>query len=85
MKEITIDCVGIETAQCLHKKLKEALGFPEFYGHNLDALHDCLTEISEDTKLTLEHFDSLGRFAAGFRLVLNDAEEENSHLFVYLA
>ena len=84
MKKIILECLGIETAQCLHEKLKEALGFPDFYGHNLDALHDCLTEISEDTKLTLNGFDALGSFRTGFRIVLNAAEEENPHLFVYI-
>jgi ribonuclease inhibitor len=84
MKEIVIDCRLIPDAPALHRTLAEALGFPEWYGHNLDALHDCLTEISEDTKLTLQDFDHLGTFRAGFRVVLNAAEEENSHLFVYI-
>ena len=30
-----------------HKYLKEAFGFPEHYGENLDALHDCLTEMKD--------------------------------------
>lgn len=28
-----------------HDYLKEALNFPDYYGKNLDALYDCLTEI----------------------------------------
>ena len=27
-------------------ELGTALGFPDWYGHNLDALHDCLTDFS---------------------------------------
>ena len=30
-----------------HAYLKETFGFPEYYGKNLDALHDCLTEMGE--------------------------------------
>lgn len=82
MKEIIIDCSLISDAPALHRALAEALAFPGWYGHNLDALHDCLTEISEDTQLTLTHFDTLGAFGAGFRLVLNDAEDANLHLIV---
>lgn len=30
-----------------HAYLKETFGFPAYYGKNLDALHDCLTEMGE--------------------------------------
>ena len=33
------------------KYLKEAFGFPDYYGMNLDALHDCLTDISGKVRL----------------------------------
>ena len=85
MKEVTIDCSGVTSPQELHRTFASALSFPEWYGSNLDALHDCLSGICEDTRLTLLHFSDLGRFSMGFRLVLEDAENENSHLFVYLA
>lgn len=29
-----------------HDYLKKALNFPDYYGKNLDALYDCLTEMS---------------------------------------
>ena len=30
-----------------HLYLKETFGFPAYYGKNLDALYDCLTEMTE--------------------------------------
>ena len=30
-----------------HRYLKETFGFPDYYGKNLDALHDCLAEMGE--------------------------------------
>ena len=30
-----------------HAYLKETFGFPDYYGKNLDALHDCLEEMGE--------------------------------------
>lgn len=50
-----------------HAYLKEVLALPEYYGNNLDALYDVLTERAEPTRITLEHFDRarefLGRYA----------------------
>ena len=41
-KTIQIDFTGL-TKQDFHQKLKEALGFPDFYGMNWDAMIDCLS------------------------------------------
>lgn len=85
MRTISIDCSRIPDALSLHRALAEALCFPEWYGNNLDALYDLLTSVKEDTSLTLQNFHALPSFALGFRMVLNDAEEENPCLYVYLA
>ena len=45
MKNITIDCRGFVPRSDLHKAFADALAFPDHYGNNLDALHDCLTDI----------------------------------------
>ncbi len=82
MKEISVSCAGIGNRAQLHRRLKEALGFPDWYGNNLDALHDALGDISEDTHLTVT---DLPPFAAAFRTVLNAGEEENPHFFVTFA
>ena len=34
-----------------HDYLKEALNLPDYYGKNLDALYDCLTEIECEMEL----------------------------------
>ena len=34
-----------------HEYLMEALNLPDYYGKNLDALYDCLTEIDCDIEL----------------------------------
>ena len=40
-----------------HDYLKETLNFPDYYGKNLDALYDCLTEIGVETKIKLINAD----------------------------
>ena len=38
-----------------HDYLKEVLGFPDYYGKNLDALYDCLCEIGVETEIILKN------------------------------
>ena len=44
-----------------HDYLKEALNFPDYYGKNLDALYDCLTEIGVETKIKLINADFINQ------------------------
>ena len=47
-----IDLTGIGNRADLHDRLQEALPLPVWYGRNLDAFYDCLTEQAEDWNLT---------------------------------
>ena len=38
-----------------HPYLKEILNFPKYYGENLDALYDCLTDIGTNTEIILDN------------------------------
>lgn len=45
MQEIfTVDLSGVSDRRGLHDRIQEALPLPEYYGRNLDALYDTLTE-----------------------------------------
>ena len=79
--EITIDCGGIATKQELHEHIAEMLHFPDWYGHNLDALMDCLTDL-DDTTVTLTGCDRVGFDADGFWETFEDAARENPRLTV---
>ena len=84
MKEVTLDCRGFVPRSELHRAFAEALSFPYHYGNNLDALHDCLTDLPEETRLILQHWDaaeeSLGRYAAALKRVLDDSQQKNPNL-----
>ena len=80
MKDVTIDCRGFVPRSDLHKAFADALSFPDHYGNNLDALHDCLTAISENTHITFLHFPFLPFSSAGLLRVLRDSENENPNL-----
>lgn len=44
MREVRLDLTHFEEKVSLHRYLKETLEFPFYYGANLDALHDELTQ-----------------------------------------
>ena len=81
---ITIDCGGCADKKELHARIADTLCFPDWYGHNLDALMDCLTDL-EDTHVTLTGWQAVDFPAEGFWETFRDAEEENPALTVEFA
>ena len=81
---VTIDCGGCADKKELHARIAEALCFPDWYGHNLDALMDCLTDL-EETTVTLTGREGLPFPAEGFWETFHDAAAENPALTVILA
>ena len=49
MKNVIIDCENLLQKEQAHLYLAQILDFPDYYGRNLDALFDCLTELGECT------------------------------------
>ena len=58
MRNFTIDFKSSYDKATLHECIKTGLELPEYYGRNLDALHDCLTEMT-DCVITLKNIDVL--------------------------
>ena len=73
--EHCIDFSKIGSAQEFHCVLAQTLSLPEWFGHNLDALYDCLTEL--EGCLVLQNWNSTADFAQGFCEVFEDAQAEN--------
>ena len=82
MRTIVLDGEVLANQETAQEYLREMLEFPDYYGKNLDALYDCLGELSQKTHLILQNWDHVAPFAGGFRFVFNDAEEENPNLFI---
>ena len=81
-----LDGSSVGNRETLHRVLAAGLQFPDWYGGNLDALHDCLTEINQPTELVIRGSDALetalGSYAAAFRRVLIDCAAQNDALTV---
>lgn len=86
MKSISIDVSTITDRDELHDLLAASLSLPAWYGRNLDALYDCLTAITEETRLIFIGWDAmqgkLGRYASGTRRALVAADRRNGRLTV---
>ena len=42
MNKFILDFSGIKSLRALHQYFKEVFNLPDYYGHNMDALWDCL-------------------------------------------
>lgn len=76
--EYILDVSELRSCGAFHARLKETLSFPVWYGGNLDAMYDCLTDLPSGTKLMIHGFSALEahlgeRYTAKLRRVLNDA------------
>ena len=88
MKKIVLELEKMRSLPMLHKYLHTALDLPEYYGANLDALYDCLTEIAEPTELVVPKKVAdeayLGWYGQQFLQMLQDAAAANETLKITL-
>ena len=81
---VILDGAAMHDRQAAHSHLAQRLALPDYYGRNLDALYDLLTQIGTDTELVLLNSvaleQNLGRYAKALMDTLADAAGENPHL-----
>ena len=79
--QVIIDGRKITDKAMLHAYLKEQCNFPDYYGNNLDALYDVLTDRPEPLEIQLDHAAELKEILCGygeaFIETLQDAAAEN--------
>jgi ribonuclease inhibitor len=74
-----LDGTSMREREAAHTYLQEMLGFPDWYGKNLDALYDLLTEQTEDTMIFISDADAADE---AILETFTDAMEENPALTV---
>lgn len=86
MTRVVLEGSRIAELEDVHTCLAQALDFPAWYGGNLDALFDCLTEPHIHAEICLHDFAQLRQTTGGAadRLlrVLRDAAAKNPALVI---
>ena len=84
MQICIIDGEQVNDRETLHDVLKASLKLPDWYGRNLDALYDCLTDMQEETQIRILHEellkDHLGSYAVSLVGAIRSAARDNSRL-----
>lgn len=82
MERIKLDGARLCCREEAMEALGQALALPAWWGRNLDALYDCLTEPGRPVRLELEGREAMeaSRFGRLLLRVLEDAAAENPRL-----
>ena len=76
---IILDAACMTRQEEAHAYLKAVLSLPAHYGENLDALYDCLTDLSEG-EIHFVNLEAAGPYFEKILPVFRDAEAENPRL-----
>ena len=80
---MVVELNGLEMTdrQRTHEYLAEQLQFPDYYGKNLDALYDLLTERKESLEVRFFHSqemkEQLGAYGSALLQTMQEAENDN--------
>lgn len=84
MRICTLDGNSITDKKTLHDILAAALQLPDWYGRNLDALYDCLTDMKEEVEILILNAENLeahlGAYARSLANVIGKASLENPRI-----
>ena len=76
----TVDFKDVQYYLEIHEALKDGLRFPEYYGANLDALWDCLTDfIDNDDTIILKNYQFVEKTNEEYARKILDVFKDAKH------
>lgn len=86
MKRIIINFKKVTDRESFYDLIEKKLGTPAYFGRNLDALHDVLTDggFTLEVRSAEKLRESLGEYADKFIGMLNDCEMESGKFRVFI-
>ena len=79
-----IDLAGIYNPDDFYNRLEEYMPLPEYFGRNLDALHDMFTDIATETEIvftsTREAEVMMSRYMRNLKRLCTAVQKENENL-----
>ena len=88
MNIIVLDGRKMTDRESTHLYLQKKLNLPDYYGKNLDALYDCLTETGTPVQIIVSYVEemqgNLRRYADSLLNTLEAASEKNPKVSVII-
>lgn len=75
---VILDARKLGTKESAHPYLKKVFDFPDYYGNNLDALYDCLSEMPP-IRVLLIHSREAGDYFSKVLSVFEDLPDAEIH------
>ena len=83
MREVVLLGNKMQDSESAHVYLEEELNFPDYYGRNLDALYDCLTDL-RDIRIKIDVDGNQNEYLSRILQTFEDAAEDNEDIEVYI-
>ena len=86
MRIFLLDGKDMTSRETAYRNIERNMEFPDWFGHNLDALADCLSELEPDTAVIFVNTDALqenlGNYANKVLATFRDISEEFGFRFI---
>ena len=79
MEKIILDIIQLNQGK--HEYLKTLFEFPDYYGENLDAFYDCLSEL-DDTEIIIINVDDVDEFSLDILRIIDDVADNHGNISI---